>query len=265
MKWPLSSGHFLAFRATLGWPFSSLEGRLRAALFLLVSQTNGDTDYRSPFPCLAQAWAEGPVHTVSIPRLTGLPPCVGDISNRPWTQGLCTGMEMRLGAAQFVRAGCFLAGLAIAAVLVAGWRVPAQKAPGASLRVTAAGTSELTASPTHPFLVASDLQPGHPVSRKVVLTNTMAQPLAVRVHALPADFDLDKLLQVKASAEGKAVFAGSLGELRHWSPRSFVVPRGGQTALATSFWVDRSSRKGYQQRQAEIKLEFKLAPAGRAG
>ena len=171
---------------------------------------------------------------------------------------------MRLGATQFVRAGCFLAGLAIAAVLVAGWRVPAPKAPGASLRVTAAGTSELTSTPAHPFLVTSDLQPGHPVSRKVVLTNTMAQPLAVRLHAVPVDQDLDKLLLVKASAGGKTVFAGTLGELRHWSPRSFVVPYRGQTALQTSFWLAKSTRHGYQQRTGDIDLEFDLTPAGRA-
>jgi hypothetical protein len=172
---------------------------------------------------------------------------------------------MRLGAAQFVRAGCFLAGLAIAALLVAGWRVPAQKAPGASLRVTAAGTSELRSTPAHPFLVASDLVPGHRVSRKVVLTNTMAQPLAVRVHAVPVDYDLDKLLLVKASAEGRTVFAGTLGELRHWSSRSFIVPTRGQTALQTSFSLKKSGRQGYEQRTGDIKLEFKLAPAGRAG
>jgi hypothetical protein len=171
---------------------------------------------------------------------------------------------MRLGATQFVRAGCFLAGLAAAAFLVAGWRVPAQKAPGAGLRVTAAGTSELTASPKHPFLVTSALRPGHPISRKVVLTNTMAQPLAVRVNALPVDHDLDKLLQVTASANGKTVFSGPLGQLRHWSPKRFVVPMGAQTALQTSFRLSKSARNGYQQRQGDIKLGFHLAPAGRA-
>lgn len=172
---------------------------------------------------------------------------------------------MRLGATQFVRAGCFLAGLAIAAVLVAGWRVPAPKAPGASLRVTAAGTSELTGTPAHSFLVASDLQPGHPVSRKVMLTNTMAQPLAVRIHAVPVNQDLDKLLQVKASAGGKTVFAGTLGNLRDWSPQRFVVPAGAQAALQTRFWIAKSARYGYQQRTGDIKLEFHLAPARRVG
>jgi hypothetical protein len=172
---------------------------------------------------------------------------------------------MRLGAAQFVRAGCFLAGLAIAAVLVAGWRVPVQKAPGASLRVTAAGTSELMSTPAHPFLVTSDLQPGDQVSRKVMLTNTMAQPLAVRVHAVPVNQDLDRLLMVKASAGDQTVFAGTLGELRHWSSRSFVVPTGAQTALQTSFWIAKSTRHGYEQRTGDIKLEFKLDAARRAG
>jgi hypothetical protein len=172
---------------------------------------------------------------------------------------------MRLGAAQFVRAGCFLAGLAIAALLVAGWRVPVQKAPGASLRVTAVGTSELQSTPVHPFLVASNLVPGRSVTRKVVLTNTMAQPLAVRVHAVPLDQDLDKLLLVKASAEGSTVFAGTLGELRHWSSRSFSVATRAQTALQTSFSLKKSARAAYEHRSGDIKLEFKLTAVGRAG
>jgi hypothetical protein len=170
---------------------------------------------------------------------------------------------MRLGAKQFVRAGSFLAGLAMAAVLVAGWRVPAQNAPGASLRVVAAGTSELRAS-SRPFL-SSEMKPGRPVSGQVVLTNTMAQPLAVRVHAVPDDSDLDRLLRVKATAEGKTVFAGTLGEMRHWSPASFRVPTRAQAALKTRFWLPKQTPGGYQQRTGEIKLEFKLAAAGRAG
>jgi hypothetical protein len=172
---------------------------------------------------------------------------------------------MRLGATQFVRAGCFLAGLAIAAVLVAGWRVPAHKTPGASLRVVAAGTSELRSTPARPFLVTGEMKPGHPVSGQVVLSNTMAQPLAVRVHAVPADRDLDHLLQVKATAAGTTVFAGPLGGMRHWSPRSFRVPTGGQTALKTRFWLPKSAAAGYQHRTGDLKLEFKLAAAEQVG
>ena len=64
---------------------------------------------------------------------------------------------MRLGAAQFVRAGAFLAGLAVAAVAVAGWRVPTHEIAGASLQMVAVGTSELQTSPAHPFTISSIL------------------------------------------------------------------------------------------------------------
>jgi hypothetical protein len=172
---------------------------------------------------------------------------------------------MRLGASQFVRAGSFLAGLAIAAVAVAGWRVPTPNAPGASLRVAAVGTSELRSASAHPFLVASNLRPGRVASGQAVLTNTMAQPLAVRVHAVPLDHDLDELLRVKASAGGKTVFAGTLGDMRSPSKRRFVVAAGAQVALKTRFWLSPSPRRGYVQRDGEIKLEFDLAPVERVG
>jgi hypothetical protein len=173
---------------------------------------------------------------------------------------------MRLGAAQFVRAGAFLAGLAVAAVAVAGWRVPTHSTPGASLKVVAVGTSELQASPAHPFAITSDLKPGASRSAvgRVTLHNTMAQPLAVRIHTLPSVTDLDRLLRVRASGAGKQVFRGSLGDLRSWTRRQFVVPGHGRTVLETRFWLPKSVRRGFQNRVATVTIEFKLAPAGRA-
>jgi hypothetical protein len=173
---------------------------------------------------------------------------------------------MRLGATQFVRAGAFLAGLAVAAIAVAGWRVPTHSTPGASLKVVAVGTSELQAAPAHPFTISDDLKPG--VSRgsvaRVTLHNTMAQPLAVRLHTLPSVTDLDRMLRVRASGAGKQVFRGSLGDLRSWTRRHFVVPSHGRTVLETRFWLPKSVRRGFQNRVATVTIEFKLAPARRA-
>jgi hypothetical protein len=173
---------------------------------------------------------------------------------------------MRLGAAQFVRAGAFLAGLAVAAIAVAGWRVPTNSTPGASLKVVAVGTSELQASPAHPFTISDDIKPG--VDRggagRVTLHNTMAQPLVVRIHTLPSVTDLDRMLRVRASAAGHQVFRGSLGDLRSWTRRHFVVPSHGQTDLETRFWLPKSVRRGFQNRVATITIEFNLAPAGKA-
>jgi hypothetical protein len=174
---------------------------------------------------------------------------------------------MKLGAPQFVRAGAFLAGLAIAAIAVAGWRVPTQRTPGASLKVVAVGTSELQTSAAHPFTISDDLKPG--VERggvgRVSLHNTMAQALAVRIHTVPSVTDLDRLLMVEVSAQGQEVFRGRLDALRSWTRRSFVVPSHGQAVLETRFWLPESVRGGYQNRVATETIEFKLAPARRAG
>jgi hypothetical protein len=173
---------------------------------------------------------------------------------------------MRLGAAQFVRAGAFLAGLAVAAVAVAGWRVPTHEIAGANLQLVAVGTSELQTSPAHPFTIKSNLKPGREGAvGQVRLHNTMAQPLAVRIHALRSVTDLDRLLRVEASAGGRVLYRGPLKGLRSWTKRAFVVPTRGHAVLQAKVWLPASVRRGFQNRVATVTIEFKLARAGRAG
>ena len=174
---------------------------------------------------------------------------------------------MKLGATQFVRAGAFLAGLAVAAMAVAGWRVPAQSNPGARLQLVAVGTSELQSTPAHPFTISDDLKPGldRGGAGRVALRNTMEQPLAVRIHTLPSVTDLDKLLRAEVSAAGKEVFRGRLTGLHSWSERQFVVASHSETELRARFWLPETVRRGYQNRDATVTIEFKLAPARRAG
>jgi hypothetical protein len=129
--------------------------------------------------------------------------------------------------------------------------------------MVAVGTSELQASPAHPFSISDDLRPG--VSRggsgRVTLHNTMAQPLAVRIHTVPSVTDLDRLLMVEASGAGQDLFRGRLDGLRSWTRRHFVVPSHGQAVLETRFWLPGSIRSGYQNRVATETIEFKLSPA----
>jgi hypothetical protein len=135
--------------------------------------------------------------------------------------------------------------------------------------MVAVGTSELQATPAHPFTISSNLRPlgiRHDPVARVVLTNTMAQPLAVRIHALPSIPDLDGLLRVRALAGGKVVYDGRLGGLRSWTRRSFVVPqRGAQTQLEMRYWLPAAVRRGFQNRSDRVAIEFKLAPAREAG
>jgi hypothetical protein len=175
---------------------------------------------------------------------------------------------MKLGAAQFVRAGSFLAGLALAAIAVAGWRVPTPNASGAHLQLAALGTSELRTSPAHrPFLVTSTLKPGSHgrVNGQVSLHNTMEQPLAIRIHAVPDVADLDHTLRVKASVAGKTLYAGTLGGLRSWSKQRFVIPMHQSRQMRMQLSLPRSLHQGYQNYEAKISIEFKLAAAERLG
>jgi hypothetical protein len=171
---------------------------------------------------------------------------------------------MKLGATQLVRSAAFLAGLGVAAIAVAGWRVPTQSTPGASLKVVAVGTNELVASPAKPFLTTSNLKPGSSkggAGGRVTLTNTMAQPLAVRIHALPSSPDLNHVLRVRATAAGKPLFRGTLGDLRSWTKRQFVIQSHSRAALEMQSWVPASVKDGYQNRVAKVTVEYKHAPA----
>jgi hypothetical protein len=89
----------------------------------------------------------------------------------------------------------------------------------------------------------------------------MEQPLAVRIQAVPSVPDLNRMLRVSAMAEGRTVYAGTLGGLGTWSKRRFVIPTHGRSQLQTRFWLPANLSRGYQNRGVEVTLQFKLAPA----
>jgi hypothetical protein len=142
--------------------------------------------------------------------------------------------------------------------------VPTQRTPGASVKVVAVGTSELVASSKRPFLVTNDLKPGRfheGASGRVRLTNTMEQPLAVRIHAVPSIPDLNHLLRVRLAAGSELLFRGALGGLHSWTTRQLVIPTHTRRQLQASVLLPASVKRGYQNRAVEVSLEFKLAPA----
>ena len=121
-----------------------------------------------------------------------------------------------------------IAGLTMAAVLVAGWRVPASGGTlGAEATFVAAPPGELTTDPAV-FLRARELRPGAPAATGTLrLRNISPRRQRVRVRMAPSNRDLDRALHVKLTSSGRQLAAGPLGKLRRPSA-SRAVHRTGQ-------------------------------------
>ena len=118
----------------------------------------------------------------------------------------------------------FLAGLAVAVVLVLGWRVPpGSSALGLELRLIVNSTGELGVAPAGQIALGNHLQPRSSNDRlggKTTVTNQTARGLHVSVRARPSSRDLDDRLMVTVRAGGRRLFRGPLGELRSPTRRS---------------------------------------------
>src|SRR4051812_32520674 len=90
-----------------------------------------------------------------------------------------------------------LAGLAVGAIAVGGWRVPPRDGSlGLDLAVAFQPTAQLELSPSGSVLTASGMQAGDERSGELAVRNVTGTTVAVRVRALPSIHDLDRVLLV---------------------------------------------------------------------
>jgi hypothetical protein len=155
----------------------------------------------------------------------------------------------------------FLAGLALAVVLVLGWRVdPGASELGLELRVIVNSTGELAVSPAGEIAVGRQLQPRTDRDRieaKASIRNQTAQDRRVNVRGLPSSRDLDDLLLVTVRAGGRQLFRGPLGELRRPTRRSLRLESGRSARLTVSARLPEDVRSGYQARIEDLTLELR--------
>ena len=121
-----------------------------------------------------------------------------------------------------------VAGLALAAVLVAGWRVPAGGGTlGAEATFVAAPPGELTAEPAG-LPARARAAPGRRRRDGTLrVRNISPRRQRVRVRMAPSNRDLDRALYVElTSSGGRRLAAGPLGRLRRPSARALSIAPG---------------------------------------
>ncbi|HXF37835.1 MAG TPA: hypothetical protein VNO17_11760 [Actinomycetota bacterium] len=159
-----------------------------------------------------------------------------------------------------------VAGLAAAAAIVAGGRIPPGDGRlGADVIVAASPRGELGVRPVGPVLTASDLRPGDPAdapSASMDVVNQTGVRLAVHVRGLPSSAQLDGLLWLELEAGGRSLFRGPLGELRRRTEHAFILDPGEGTELTVRAWLPPSATEGYEGRVEQVGLSFEPVPVG---
>jgi hypothetical protein len=163
--------------------------------------------------------------------------------------------------ARALRIGGLAAGMAVAALLVTAFRVPAESgALGAGVRLIAAAPGELEASPSGTLLSARRLLPGRSAESTVRLRNVTGSDLCVRLRGLPAGRDLDRIVRLELRGPGGRPLArGPLGRFRHWTP-PFRLRRAESTRLSARVWIPTSVRTGFEGRDVDVTVEMRARP-----
>ena len=151
-----------------------------------------------------------------------------------------------------------LLGMAVAAGLVASWRLPrGTGALGADVKLLAAPIGELDVSPIGPLLSVTNLRAGSPPGRgETAVRNQTGATLSVRVRATPSLPDLDDLLVIRLELGDERLFEGTLSRLRSGTDRSFRLESGERRVLRAEAWLPDAVAGGYEGRVTDVGLEF---------
>lgn len=167
-------------------------------------------------------------------------------------------MTSRAKDVRLARAGAPL-GLALAALAVSGWTLPAGNPPdGVAATLTAAPTGELGVVPAGRIAQGRDLKAGDELAGRFVLTNQTGSPRAVALRAATPRHDLDARMDLNATVGGRTVTDGSLAAARRWS-RRVVLGAGERRHVKVRLSVPPGAR-GYDEREADVRIELRSEP-----
>ena len=149
-------------------------------------------------------------------------------------------------------------GIAAAALLLLSVR-PSSAVPGigATVRFTLVPTGELEARPAPPahLLVSRSLAPRSPAaSGDFTLRNQSGSTLLVNLRAKRSSSELDGLLRVTLSANGRDLGATTLQALRHGAPVPLRLAPGRIAHLELSARIPNNVTDGYQGRLVNVDL-----------
>jgi len=153
-------------------------------------------------------------------------------------------------------------GVALVALLLAGWRVPGgPKAPGAQVSVTVNRTGELDVEPLGQLVDVHDLLPGRFAEVLFIATNTTGAAVDVRLRARADGAELDDQLAFRVGAWRTSLFSGTLRQLRVPTRRRLVLSAGARVPLIVRVWLP-SRARAYRARSAEVSIELQSEAAG---
>ena len=140
-----------------------------------------------------------------------------------------------------IRALALAAGVAVSALALIAWRVPAsERALGTDVSFEAAKPGELRLEPPGRFASARDLRPGGPAARaRLTVGNHADQRLAVAAYARPGRNAASRALRVRIS------------------PRRFTLSRRGTMQLRVSASLPESARGDLRARLATVRVGFR--------
>jgi hypothetical protein len=154
------------------------------------------------------------------------------------------------------RAGLAL-GLVLALGAVLSWRIPSGTAAlPAQARFTAVAPGELTVAPVGNFMLARGAR-GDGV---LVLRDIARGPVSVELRARPSTRDLDRLLWVEISDQGRVMFRGRLTRLRRWTPVGVLRVRE-LRRLAVRAWLPPAARAQAAGALVDVTVELRAAVA----
>ena len=159
-----------------------------------------------------------------------------------------------------IRTAGIATGLALAALLVLAFRVPASsELLGAGVRITAMAPGELHVPSSDAFLKVGKLTPGGaPARASLPLRNVTRGPVDVRVRASMATHELDHAVRVELRSDGQKIASGTLADLRHWTP-SLRLERADERTMRVRAWIPAGTDNTIGRRVAvQLELDAKL-------
>ncbi len=171
-------------------------------------------------------------------------------------------MRSQLSTTSRLVKGCgFAVGFLLVALLLVGFRVPRGNGhAGSDVILVSQPTGELSVTPAGAFVSTTNLEPGHSRSGAFAVANQTGKPLAVSLHALPDQPDLDRLLQVRVDAGSQLLYRGPLAGLRAWTGKRLVLPVGGRRTLSFRISLPAGTGRGYEGQVETIPIELRAKP-----
>jgi hypothetical protein len=161
-----------------------------------------------------------------------------------------------------IRTAGIATGLALAALMVLAFRVPASShSLGAGVRMAAVAPGELQV-PSSAVLAAGGLEPGGRSARaSLPVRNITRGPVDVRVRARSQSHDLDRAVHVQLQSGGRTLGSGTLADLSHWT-RSLRLERAEARVVRVRAWIPRGTSDTTGRRVAvNLELDAELVKA----